>query len=65
MLLIPEGVVNLNATAAAALALVDGKRTLGDIVVALQDGNFDAEPARIAADVDELFARLRARRLLQ
>jgi pyrroloquinoline quinone biosynthesis protein D len=37
MLLFPEGVLVLNPTANAVLELVDGTRTVGDIVVALAD----------------------------
>jgi len=36
-LLIPEGVVRLNATAAEVLALCDGERSLDDIVGTLAD----------------------------
>jgi pyrroloquinoline quinone biosynthesis protein D len=36
-LLIPEGVVRLNATAAEVLALCDGERSLDDIVGALSE----------------------------
>lgn len=64
MLLVPEGVVRLNVTAAAALALVDGRRTQGEIVAELEARGFDATAARIAEDVGALFARLRARRFL-
>jgi pyrroloquinoline quinone biosynthesis protein D len=35
VLLVPEGVVRLNATAAEVLELCDGERSLGDIVGAL------------------------------
>lgn len=65
MLLVPEGVVRLNATAAAALALVDGKRTQGEIVAELEARGFDATAARIAEEVGALFERLRARRFLR
>jgi coenzyme PQQ biosynthesis protein PqqD len=36
-LLVPEGVVRLNATAAEVLELCDGNRSLDDIVVALAE----------------------------
>ncbi len=36
-LLVPEGVVRLNATAAEVLELCDGERSLDDIVGALSD----------------------------
>jgi coenzyme PQQ biosynthesis protein PqqD len=64
MLLVPEGIVRLNATAAAALALVDGRRTQGEIVAELEARGFDVTATRIAEDVGALFARLRARRML-
>ena len=37
LLLIPEGVVRLNATAAEVLGLCDGERSLDDIVGALSE----------------------------
>jgi pyrroloquinoline quinone biosynthesis protein D len=37
LLLIPEGVVRLNATAAEVLGLCDGERSLDDIVEALSE----------------------------
>jgi pyrroloquinoline quinone biosynthesis protein D len=64
-LLVPEGVVRLNATAAAALALVDGKRSVGEIVAELVRANFDAESGRISDDVCTLFERLKVRRFLR
>lgn len=63
-LLVPEGVVRLNESAAAALALVDGKRSAGEIVAELERGRFDVATARIADDVGELFERLKARHFL-
>ena len=65
MLLVPEGVVRLNGSAAAALALVDGHRTLENIAACLGDGSFDAPPEQIEDDVRALFARLRERRLVR
>jgi pyrroloquinoline quinone biosynthesis protein D len=65
LLLVPEGVVRLNATAAAALDLVDGKRTQGEIVAELEARGFDATAACIAEDVGALFERLRARHFLR
>jgi pyrroloquinoline quinone biosynthesis protein D len=64
LLLVPEGIVRLNGAAAAALALVDGNRSVAEIVAAL-GGGFDADAERIERDVRELFERLRRRRLLQ
>jgi pyrroloquinoline quinone biosynthesis protein D len=63
MLLVPEGAVTLNASAAAALALVDGQRTLDEIVTALCS-RFDVAEARARDDVTALFERLRLRRML-
>jgi pyrroloquinoline quinone biosynthesis protein D len=37
LLLVPEGVVRLNPTAAEVLELCDGERSLDDIVVALSE----------------------------
>jgi pyrroloquinoline quinone biosynthesis protein D len=37
MLLVPEGAVRLNPTAAAVLELCDGERSLDEIVVVLSD----------------------------
>jgi pyrroloquinoline quinone biosynthesis protein D len=65
MLLVPEGVVRLNGSAAAALDLVDGRRTLDDIAACLADGPFDASRDRIAEDVQTLFTRLRERHLVR
>jgi pyrroloquinoline quinone biosynthesis protein D len=64
-LLVPEGVVKLNATAAAVLALVDGKRGIAEITAELARAGFDADSTRIAEDVTALFERLRARRFLR
>jgi pyrroloquinoline quinone biosynthesis protein D len=63
MLLVPEGAVKLNASAAATLALVDGKRTVDDIVAQLC-ARFDVPDSRARDDVTALFDRLRMRRML-
>jgi pyrroloquinoline quinone biosynthesis protein D len=63
MLLVPEGALVLNTAAAAALALVDGKRTLDDIIAALVV-QFAVTPEQAHADIDVLFERLSQRRLL-
>ena len=60
VLLIPEGIVNLNATAAAALGLVDGRRTVGQIASELRQ-RFAAPADSIDADVADLFGRLQQR----
>lgn len=54
-LLIPEGVVRLNPTAAEVLGLCDGERSLDDIVGAL---SARYEGADIGDDVRELVAAL-------
>lgn len=59
VLLIPEGVVNLNPTAAAVVELVDGRRTGRDISVDLGRA-YAAAVSTIAADVADLLERLRA-----
>jgi pyrroloquinoline quinone biosynthesis protein D len=51
LLLIPEGAVRLNATAAEVLALCDGERTLDDIVAELS-ARYDG--ADLGDDVREL-----------
>ncbi len=63
MLLVPEGAIKLNASAAAALALVDGERTLDEIVAQICT-RFEVSDARARDDVTALFERLRLRRML-
>lgn len=65
LLLVPEGIVRLNGAAAATLLLVDGSRNVAQIVAALAAARYDADPARIDADVRDLLARMRDRHLLQ
>ncbi|MBV9104098.1 MAG: pyrroloquinoline quinone biosynthesis peptide chaperone PqqD [Candidatus Eremiobacteraeota bacterium] len=65
VLLVPEGVVRLNASAVAALRLLDGRRSIDDIVSALRESGYDAPEDHIAEDVRELFVRLRERRLVR
>jgi len=57
VLLIPEGIVKLNQTAAAALELVDGRRTIASIASVLRS-RFASAAGSIDADVLELFARM-------
>jgi len=59
VLLIPEGVVNLNPSAAAVVELVDGKRSVAEISTELGRA-FAAPRNAIEADVGELLDRLRA-----
>ncbi|MEZ0069647.1 pyrroloquinoline quinone biosynthesis protein D [Streptacidiphilus sp. MAP12-20] len=58
--LVPEGVLVLNETASAVLALCDGRRTVAEIVSRLGErfGGVRTE------DVTELLARLAARRVV-
>jgi len=60
ILLVPEGALVLNPPAAAALELVDGKRSLAQLVDAIVE-RFEVTPQRAAADLLELFERLEAR----
>ena len=60
-LLIPEGVVRLNPTAAEVLELCDGERSLEDIIGALA-ARYDS--ADVGADVRELVEAMAQRGLL-
>jgi pyrroloquinoline quinone biosynthesis protein D len=60
MLLVPEGALVLNRPAAVALELVDGKRTLAQIVDAIVE-RFEVEPQRAREDLGSLFDRLEER----
>jgi pyrroloquinoline quinone biosynthesis protein D len=60
-LLIPEGVVRLNASAAEVLALCDGERSLDDIVGALAE-RYDG--ADLRDDVVELVGAMAQRGLV-
>ena len=51
LLLIPEGAVRLNATAAAVLELCDGERSVEDVAAALSERYGGAD---VADDVREL-----------
>ncbi len=64
MLLVPEGALMLNASAAAALELVDGQHTFDDIVAAVVE-RFDVTADTARAELDELFARLAERGFLR
>jgi pyrroloquinoline quinone biosynthesis protein D len=59
VLLVPEGVVKLNRTAAAIVELIDRRRTAADIVRELRERY--GERATLAADVDRLLQRLAER----
>ena len=64
MLLVPEGALMLNASAAAALELVDGQRTFDDIVATVVE-RFDVTAETARGELDELFARLAERGFLR
>jgi pyrroloquinoline quinone biosynthesis protein D len=61
LLLVPEGAVRLNPTAAEVLELCDGERSLDDIVSAISD-RYDG--ADVRADVTELVDGLAQRGLV-
>jgi coenzyme PQQ biosynthesis protein PqqD len=63
MLLVPEGALVLNRQAAAALELVDGKRTVAEIVDMLVE-RFEVTPERANEDLNDLFNRLTQRGFL-
>jgi len=60
MLLVPEGALMLNPTAAAALELVDGRRTLDEIVAGVVE-RFDVPPEVAREEIGELLRRLTER----
>ena len=64
MLLVPEGALVLNRVAAVALKLVDGERSLAEIVAAVVE-QFDVEPQRARDDLNGLFDRLAERGFLR
>lgn len=64
MLLVPEAALVLNRPAAVALELIDGKRTIAEIVAAVAE-QFDVVPERAREDIDELFDRLAERGFLR
>ncbi len=60
MLLVPEGALVLNGVAAVALDLVDGTRSLDQIVETITS-DFDVPAERARADLQALFERLAER----
>lgn len=60
LLLVPEGILRLNESAAAILALVDGTRTIDEIVDALGE-RFEIPREDLVRDVGELIDRLTLR----
>ncbi len=57
ILLVPEGIVSLSESAEAALELLDGTRTIDDVVAALGE-RFDDDDGALAHDVRTLFDAL-------
>ena len=64
VLLAPERAFDLDETAAMILELVDGQRSIRDIVGELA-AKFDAEPPTIEADVIEMLADLVGKRIVE
>jgi pyrroloquinoline quinone biosynthesis protein D len=64
MLLVPEGALVLNPAAAAALELVDGHRTVNEIVDAVVE-RFEVSRERAHDELNDLFARLAERGFLR
>lgn len=63
MLLVPEGALMLNPTAAAALELLDGQRSIAEIALQMAE-TFDVTEEQAREDVGTLLARLAERRLI-
>jgi pyrroloquinoline quinone biosynthesis protein D len=64
VLLFPEGVLLLTPTAAAVLALCDGRRTVDGLAVELA-GRYRAAPRDVYHDTVGFLARLLDRRLVE
>lgn len=64
LLLVPEGALQLNGTAGAALELIDGRRTAGGIADILVE-RFEVTRDEALAGVNEVFVRLAERGFLQ
>jgi pyrroloquinoline quinone biosynthesis protein D len=64
MLLVPEAALVLNRSAAVALELVNGKRSLAEIIDAVAE-QFDVAPERAREDLGDLFDRLAERGFLR
>ncbi len=60
LLLVPEGVVELNDSAAATLELLDGARTLDELTEALGE-RFEADASALRGDIETLLVELCAR----
>jgi pyrroloquinoline quinone biosynthesis protein D len=64
VLLFPEGILQLNSTAASVLMLCDGQRSVREIIAALA-ATFEAPREVLFADVAEYLLHLCDRHLLQ
>ncbi len=64
LLLVPEGFLRLNDTAAAIAELLDGERSVATIARVLAQ-RFGTSESAVARDIDELLARLRTRAYLR
>jgi pyrroloquinoline quinone biosynthesis protein D len=64
VLLAPERIVKVNPIAVEILKLCDGSRTLGEIVGGLA-ARFNADPARVGADVRALLTSLSEKRMAE
>jgi pyrroloquinoline quinone biosynthesis protein D len=65
VLLIPEGTLNLTGPSREILAMLDGKRTVADLVAALVQQYQDADEKEIGDDVLSLLNRLQQRGVLR
>lgn len=61
VLLVPEGVLMLNESAAEVLRLVDGVRTVRDVASALCASHPEQQAAELLDDVQGLLVRLASR----
>lgn len=64
MLLVPEGALTLNSSAAAALELVDGRRTVAEIAREIV-ARFEVGEATALEQIVSLFERLAERRYVE
>lgn len=64
VLLAPERTFELDAVAAAVLALVDGTRSVGEIAATLAL-DYAADPAAIEADIRVMLGDLAAKRVVE
>lgn len=65
VLLIPEGTLNLTGPSREILAMLDGKRTINDVVAALVQQYEGVDEGEIGGDVLSLLNRLEQRGVLR